>query len=163
MAYTTWVLIGFVLAAAYNILGIVMVSMFFTNKALFATWPGLFGREGCFAIFLWGLAYLSVCVSYREVRRAKRSTVCGTKKKLFLAQVPFLVLAFALEKLLYVVYYIVINVKGAASKDDASGLSKGLATVFIKAFGLGDFVFMVFFLYVGFATFFGAERPYIPP
>lgn len=42
-------------------------------------WPGLFGPEGCIAIILWGLAYLSVAFGgWREV--------------------PYLVLVFGIEK-----------------------------------------------------------------
>jgi hypothetical protein len=83
-------------------------------------------------------------------------------KVLFLlfSQVPWLVLVFAAEKLFYCVYYIIINKQGVKSSPSkrTAAIGTALSDAFIKAFGLGDFVFMVFFLYVAFATFFGAER-----
>jgi len=133
---------------------LLLSSKFFTNEKMFAAWPGLFGREGVFAILLWGLAYISVCVDYRSV--------------------PFLVLVFAVEKAYFCVAYFSykaqLKAAGPATGDlpvVADNAQKPfrffviphLAEVEPKSFIVVDFPCMVFFLYVAFSTWFGFEKP----
>ena len=71
------------------------------------TWPRLFGDSGMFAIFLWGVAYLSVCRSYPHA--------------------PWTVLLFGVEKLFYVIAWAALlkAKKGDNTTwDDVSGDAK---------------------------------------
>jgi len=83
--------IGFAICAIYNILGCLCVTKFFTSKTFFTIYPEVFGREGMICIMLWGLAYLSIMFSY--------------------VNTPYTTLVFVVEKLLYVIIYIVFLTK----------------------------------------------------
>lgn len=80
------IFIGFIICSAYNIFGVLFTSKFFTSKEFFQVYPEAFSKTGCVAIILWGLAYLSVCTSYRDT--------------------PYTILLFVIEKLAYVIIYI---------------------------------------------------------
>ena len=75
--------LGFYLAGAANILGILTFSLAWTNNELSRLSPRVFSAFGILAVILWGLAYLSVARTYHHV--------------------PKLVAVFALEKLVYVI------------------------------------------------------------
>ncbi len=77
---------GFWLAGAYNIFGVLTFSQFFTNTLLSATDPAIFSWFGLICIMLWGAAYASVAKSYQAV--------------------PYLVLLFFVEKILYVMTWL---------------------------------------------------------
>ena len=72
---------GFVLAGAFNVFGMLVVSRLFTNPLLSATDPAVFSWLGHVVIVLWGLAYWAVARSYRHV--------------------PYLLLVFFIEKMVY--------------------------------------------------------------
>jgi hypothetical protein len=106
-----WVMVGFILGACVNILGLLVTSRCFNNKPMANAWPSLWENEGVAIVCLWyvnipslpssfsdifligpnglihgdgrGFAYLSVCTSYRRV--------------------PYLVLVFCFEKIYYTV------------------------------------------------------------
>ena len=78
---------GFRLAGAANIVGVLLFSLAFTNERLIELSPAVLSRFGLISIMLWGLAYFSVASSYSAV--------------------PFLIGVFALEKLIYVVSWLV--------------------------------------------------------
>lgn len=72
---------GFLLAGAWNVLGMLSFSKFFTNRLLTSLDPAVFSWLGQIAVVLWGLAYLSVAKSYPYV--------------------PWLLVVFFLEKMIY--------------------------------------------------------------
>ncbi len=61
------VTIGFLLAGAYNVFGILIVSKLFTNQLLSEIDPVVFSWFGQVAIVLWGLAYWSIARFYQHV------------------------------------------------------------------------------------------------
>jgi len=118
--------IGFAICAAYNILGCLCVTKFFTSKTFFTIYPEVFGREGMICIMLWGLAYLSIMFSY--------------------VNTPYTTLVFVVEKLLYVIIYIVfLTKKNGGELIKKAGTEDPLAALFFSVFGIGDFLSGVFF------------------
>jgi hypothetical protein len=71
----------FLLAGAWNVLGMLLFSKFFTNRLLASLDPAVFSWFGQIAVVLWGLAYCSVAKSYPYV--------------------PSLLVVFFLEKMIY--------------------------------------------------------------
>lgn len=125
------VVIGFILAGAYNILGMLTASKLFTNELLSAHDPAVFSWLGQIAIVLWGMAYLSVASAYRHV--------------------PFLVAVFCVEKLVYTgVWMLWLLERGQTLPEIASG--SPLTASFFAAYGAGDFAFAVFFGWVAVTT-----------
>lgn len=127
-----WVTIGFLVAGVlFNILGTLLVSAGFTNRTLTSLDPVVFSNFGLVAIMLWGLAYVAVSKSYHYV--------------------PYLVLVFALEKLVYTILWIRwISRFG----DQLPGIASQapMTAMFYRGYGLVDFSFGVFFACVAFAT-----------
>ena len=118
---------GFVLAGAFNVFGMLVVSKLFTNPLLHATDPVVFSWFGQVAIVLWGLAYWAVAWSYRYV--------------------PYLVLVFFIEKMLYAGTWLLWIFQNGHS---LSGIaSESLLTAsFFGMYGAGDFAFGLFFGWV---------------
>jgi len=118
---------GFWLAGAYNILGVLTFSQFFTNTLLSATDPAIFSWFGLICIMLWGAAYASVAKSYQAV--------------------PYLVLLFFVEKMLYVMTWLMWLSKNLDSLPTLFAESP-VTAIFYSTYGAGDLVFGVFFLWV---------------
>ena len=120
---------GFVLAGAFNVLGMLAVSRLFTNPLLNATDPAVFSWFGQVAVVLWGLAYWGAARSYRHV--------------------PYLVLVFCIEKMVYAVtWFLWLMQKGSTLTSVAE---ESLPTaLFFGAYGAGDFAFGLFFGWVAF-------------
>jgi len=78
------------------------------------------------------LCYLSVCYSY--------------------VSTPYTVLAFAVEKLVYVIIYIRFLKNGGVKKISEIASQDPLAALFFSSFGIGDGLSMIFFLVVFFIT-----------
>ncbi len=116
---------GFIAAAMMNIGGVLIFSRGFTNSAINEFDPVVMSNFGLLMIIVWGLAYLSAA-----------SITSGIK---------WLAGAFAIEKLVYVVVWLLwINDNSLAvvyEKDLFAG-------VFYSIYGLNDFVFMLFFAWV---------------
>ncbi len=116
---------GFIAAAMMNIGGVLIFSRGFTNSAINEFDPVVMSNFGLLMIIVWGLAYLSAA-----------SITSGIK---------WLAGAFAIEKLVYVVVWLLwINDNSLAAvyeKDLFAG-------VFYSIYGLNDFVFMLFFAWV---------------
>lgn len=131
------VVTGFLLAGAYNILGMLTVSRLFTNELLAAHDPAVFSWLGQIAIVLWGLAYLSVASSYRHV--------------------PYLVAVFCVEKLVYTgVWVFWLLESGQALPEIAS--ASPLTAIFFATYGAGDLAFAIFFAWVAVTTMKGGRR-----
>ena len=118
---------GFLLAGAVNVFGMLAVSKVFTNPLLGATDPAVFSWLGQVAIVLWGLAYWAVARAYR--------------------QVPYLVLVFCIEKMVYAVAWLLWML--APGHSLTSIASESLTTaIFFGMYGAGDFAFGLFFGWV---------------
>ena len=118
---------GFWLAGAYNVAGILIFSKFFTNSLLSSLDPAVFSWLGLISITLWGLAYCSVAKSYQSV--------------------PYLVLVFSVEKMLYTMTWLKWLSKNWSTLPSLFSESPLTATAY-SIYGAGDFAFGVFFLWV---------------
>ena len=116
--------LGFILAGAWNVLGLLTFSKFFTNRMLAAIDPDVFSWLGQVAIVLWGLAYWSVAKSYQYV--------------------PWLLVVFFLEKMIYGVTWLrwIIAKRKTLPKIASESF---LTATFFSIYGAGDLVFGLFF------------------
>ncbi len=116
---------GFLAAGLMNIGGVLVFSRAFTNQAISNADPVVMSNFGLVMIIVWGLAYLGA------------STINSNIK--------WLAGAFALEKLVYVVVWIMWHSENSLvqlySKDMFAG-------AFFSIYGLNDFIFMLFFAWV---------------
>jgi hypothetical protein len=126
-----WATIGFLLGGAVNVLGTLLVSAGFTNRTLTSLDPVVFSNFGLVAIMLWGLAYVAVSRSYQHV--------------------PYLVLVFALEKLVYTILWIRWTLRFG---DQLQGIASQapMTATFYRGYGIVDFSFGVFFVCVALGT-----------
>ena len=118
---------GFIAAGLVNITSAPLFSKLFTNDVLMQADPEVMGKFGLIMIMVWGVAFIAAAKNY--------------------ASMKWLVGAFALEKLSYVIAYAVWFSKNSISEvydKDA------LAGVFYSVYGLNDFLFFLFFCYVFF-------------
>ncbi len=115
---------GLLAAAAMNVGGVLLFSRFFTNTAVNEADPVVMSNFGLVMIAVWGVAYAGAS--------AIRSNI------------PWLLAAFALEKLAYVVVW--LKWLSASSLPPLYGKDL-FAGVFFSIYGLNDFVFMLFFLW----------------
>lgn len=113
---------GLVAAALMNIGGVLLFSRAFTNTAINHADPVVMSNFGLLMIMVWGLAYLAAAMIESSTK--------------------WLVAAFALEKLVYVVVWV-----GWLSGNSLASLYTGdlFAAVFYSIYGPNDLVFMVFF------------------
>ena len=118
---------GFVLAGAVNVFGMLAVSKLFTNSLLNASGPAVFSWLGQVAIVLWGLAYWAVANQYRHV--------------------PYLVLVFFIEKMVYAVAWFFWLLQNAHSLTSIASESL-MTAIFFGMYGAGDFAFGMFFGWV---------------
>lgn len=120
-----FVKIGLIAAGLMNIGGVLLFSRAFTNVAINAADPIVMSNFGLLMIAVWGLAYLGAAAVGSNIK--------------------WLVGAFALEKLVYVVVWVIwhsANSVGQLFSKDA------FAGVFFGIYGINDFVFMLFFAWV---------------
>lgn len=122
---------GFWLAGAFNIGGVLTFSQFFTNELLSATDSVVFSWVGLVAIMLWGAAYASVARAYQAV--------------------PYLLLLFFVEKMLYVLTWLLWLSKNAGTLPSLFAESP-LTAIFYSVYGAGDLAFGLFFLWVALGT-----------
>ena len=118
---------GFWLAAAFNVIGVLVFSKFFTNSLLSSLDPIVFSWLGLISIMLWGFAYWSVAKSYQFV--------------------PHLLLVFFVEKMIYTMTWVMwLNKNGSTLPSLFS--ESPLTATFFSIYGAGDFAFGLFFLWV---------------
>ncbi|MEH6725538.1 MAG: hypothetical protein V7703_05210 [Hyphomicrobiales bacterium] len=116
---------GLVAAGLMNIGGAVGCSRFFSNTAINEADPVVMSNFGLLMIVIWGFAYIGA------------STIRSN--------IMWLAAAFAIEKLVYVLAWLnwlLHNDLGPVYANDF------LAGVFYSIYGLNDFVFMLFFLWL---------------
>ena len=116
---------GFVLSGIINIGGVLIFSRFFTNDAITVADPVVISNFGLLMIVVWGLVFLSVSQKYDELN--------------------WLVGVFAIEKFLYGLNWI-----NWISNNDLFALFNidQMAGIFYGVYGINDWLFFLFFLYV---------------
>lgn len=116
---------GFWAAAAFNVVGILVVSEGLRNAVLFRTDP-LFSLGGCLGVILWGLAYAAQSTAWRTA--------------------PAVTAALCLEKVFYAGWW-AAWMAAHAGELPALGAESPTAAAFYGSYGLGDAAFAVFFAY----------------
>ena len=123
--------IGFIIAGCVNFFGSLLVSAGFTNRLLASLDPVVFSNFGLVAIMLWGVAYIAVSRSYQFV--------------------PYVVIVFVLEKLVYTVVWVAWLFRSGHQLRSLFSEAPLTAT-FFSTYGLVDFSFGVFFAWVAAST-----------
>ncbi len=121
------VTLGFLLAGAWNVGGMLLFSRFFTNRLLSSADPGVFSWLGEVAVVLWGLAYCSVAHSYQYV--------------------PWLLVVFFVEKMIYGGRWLAWLVAYGKTLPKIASESF-LTAAFYAVYGAGDLIFGFFFGWV---------------
>lgn len=115
---------GFIIAGIMN-MSVLVFSRFFTNSFIPESDPNVMSNFGLLMIVIWGLAYISVAKNYHNVK--------------------WLVGVFALEKIIYGIIWI----KWMLANDVSALFSNDkMAGVFYSVYGVNDWVFFIFFLFV---------------
>lgn len=115
-----------------NIAGVLLFSRLLTNTAINDADPVVMSDFGRVMIAVWGLAYLGAASIGASVR--------------------WLAAAFAMEKLVYVVAWVMWHSRNSVATLVTTDLFAG---VFFSIYGLNDLVFMLFFSWV----FYFVNRP----
>lgn len=116
---------GFIAAGLMNIGGVLLFSRAFTNSAINNADPVVMSNFGLLMIAVWGLAYLGAAAISSNIK--------------------WLAGAFALEKLVYVVVWVMWLSNNSLQQLYAKDVFAG---VFFSIYGMNDFIFMVFFAWV---------------
>ncbi len=116
---------GFIAAGLMNIGGVLLFSRAFTNTAINNADPVVMSNFGLLMIAVWGLAYWGAAAIN--------------------ANIKWLAGAFALEKLVYVVVWVMWLSKNSLPELYAKDVFAG---AFFSIYGVNDFVFMLFFAWV---------------
>ena len=118
---------GLIAAGLMNIGGVLVFSRAFTNSAINGADPVVMSNFGLVMIVVWGFAYLGAAAITSSIK--------------------WLAAAFAVEKLVYVVMWLTWHSQNSVTQLYAKDFFAG---VFYSIYGLNDFVFMLFFLWVFF-------------
>ena len=118
---------GLIAAGVMNVGGVLLLSRAFTNVAIGEADPVVMSNFGLLMIAVWGLAYLGAASISSSVK--------------------WLVGAFALEKLVYVLVWLMWLSNNSLAELYSRDVFAG---VFYSIYGLNDFVFMLFFMFVFF-------------
>lgn len=140
MIHTQTIRRGFHVAAAFNILGMLLFSRALTNELLGELDPAVFGVPGVVLICIWGLAYLALADSFEAA--------------------PRVALVFGIEKLFYVGNW-VCWLGSHAGELGGVWARDPMTALFYAGYGLADGAFALFFIYV-WARQRGAKSPVIP-
>ena len=119
---------GFIAAGLMNIGGVLIFSRAFTNSAINNADPVVMSNFGLLMIAVWGLAYLGAAAISSNTK--------------------WLAAAFALEKLVYVVVWVMWLSNNSLAQLYAKDVFAG---VFFSIYGVNDFVFTLFFAWVALA------------
>lgn len=115
---------GFIIAGLMNF-SVLIFSRFFTNTTIPEFDPEVMSNFGLLMIVLWGLAYMSVAKNHQNLK--------------------WLVAVFAIEKFAYgfnwIRWLLKNNISEVFDKDAMAG-------VFYSIYGVNDWLFFVFFLFV---------------
>ena len=113
---------GLIAAALMNIGGVLIFSRAFSNVAINNADPIVMSNFGLVMIVVWGLAYLGAAAISSNIK--------------------WLVGAFAIEKLVYVVVWMRWHLENSLAQLYSTDVFAG---VFYSIYGLNDLVFMLFF------------------
>jgi hypothetical protein len=116
---------GLIAAAIMNIGGVLVFSRVFTNVAINNADPIVMSNFGLLMIVVWGLTYLGAAFIHSNIK--------------------WLVGAFAIEKLVYVVAWVRWILENSLAPLYAKDVFAG---AFYSIYGLNDLVFMLFFAWV---------------
>lgn len=116
---------GLIAAALMNIGGVLVFSRAFTNVAINEADPVVMSNFGLVMIAVWGLAYLGASAISSNIK--------------------WLAGAFAVEKVVYVVVWIMWHSGNSIAQLYSRDVFAG---VFFSIYGVNDFVFMLFFAWV---------------
>lgn len=116
---------GLIAAALMNIGGVLVFSRAFTNVAINDADTVVLSNFGLLMIAVWGLAYLGAATISSNIK--------------------WLVGAFAVEKLVYVVVWLMWHSGNSVTQLYSRDVFAG---VFFSIYGINDFVFMLFFSWV---------------
>ena len=115
---------GFILAGLMNS-SVLIFSRGFTNSTIVEFDQNVMSNFGLLMIFIWGLAYMSVFDNFHKVK--------------------WLIAVFAVEKLIYACVWtnwiLNNNISDVFEKDTMAGM-------FYSMYGINDWLFFVFFLFV---------------
>ena len=116
---------GFVLSGIMNLGGTLIFSRFFTNDSIPAADPVVMSHFGLLTIVLWGLVFLSISQKYEQLN--------------------WLIGVFAIEKFIYGLNWI-----NWISNNDLSAVfnKDQMAGIFYAVYGINDWLFFLFFLFV---------------
>lgn len=121
----SWKTFGLVAAGVSNIAGVLICSRLFSNSAINEADPVVMSNFGLLMIVIWGLAYIATAT----IR----------------SNIMWLATAFAVEKLVYGLAWLnwlsVHDLAPLYANDFLTGL-------FYSIYGLNDFAFMLFFLWL---------------
>lgn len=120
---------GLIVAGLINVVGVLLFSKVFTNEVLQNADPIVMSNFGLLIIIIWGFAYLAVSNKIKYL--------------------PLLAIVFAIEKFVYAVHWltwITNNLNDLHKIFDQDFL----AGTFYLTYGVNDFVFMIFFLWIFF-------------
>ncbi|AMQ90062.1 hypothetical protein [Marinobacter sp. LQ44] len=120
-----WIGLAFLAAGAVNIIGMLVISRGFTNDVLAISAPHAFSTFGQAMIVVWGMAYISVARSWKDV--------------------PWLCFVFFIEKMFYVSAWLIWW--GNSADQFSSILEQDRMTaIFIAVYGANDLAFGLLFL-----------------
>jgi hypothetical protein len=119
-----WIRRGFLVAGAMNIGGVLLFSRGLSNTVLMQADPVIMGPFGLLMIMVWGLAYIAVADSHRNV--------------------PWLVGVFCLEKIAYTAAWMHWLAENASRLGDIF-TQDSFAGTFYCIYGANDFAFALFF------------------
>ena len=115
---------GFIIAGLMNC-SVLVFSRLFTNSTIPAYDPEVMSNFGLLMIVIWGLAYASVAKNFYNLK--------------------WLVAVFAIEKIIYGVVWIHWMLNHSVSEVYGQDIMAG---IFYAIYGINDWVFFVFFLWV---------------
>ncbi|MDI1242633.1 MAG: hypothetical protein PSX80_12020 [bacterium] len=114
--------LGLIAAALLNIGGVLLFSRAFTNTAINNADPVVMSNFGLMMIVVWGFAYLGAAFIDSNIK--------------------WLAAAYAVEKLVYVVVWIIWHSNNSVVQLYSTDAFAG---VFFSIYGLNDLLFMLFF------------------
>ena len=113
---------GLIAAGLMNIGGVLVFSRAFTNVAINNADPIVMSNFGLVMIAVWGLAYLGAAAIHSNIK--------------------WLVGAFAIEKLVYVVVWLMWHSQNSLTQLYSTDIFAG---IFYSIYGINDLVFMLLF------------------
>jgi hypothetical protein len=118
---------GFYLAGISNIIGVLVFSKLFTNSVIPETDPSVMSYFGLLMIIVWGFAYIAVAKNFETLK--------------------WLVAVFAIEKFCYGFIWTKWILNNSVSPIFDKDI---LAGSFYSFYGINDWLFFLFFVYVFF-------------